>query len=369
MVHPVPQIVRQLMKLAKEEGPEVRLSLIAYVTGSYRIADVQEHPIITEFFSDGEVSDLLWAIRSVVSYCELFQNEADFFDFVSKIGGLDLPNEKHIAYSTVSPIRARAASATIPLFCAANSIETCTIDPYGLALTQNKFHVVTLLRQFGLPVPDSWLFSSSSGWINDLKPSVGQKVIAKPVYESASIGIDEQSVFCWNENEEVFLKKRSYELRQPLMVQAFVPGQEVEVPVIGAKDAVSLPPCSVVLDGKTNLADQYLTFETVFNDAYEYKDFNQLEPKLAQKISVAASTAHILLTLDGISRVDFRISDTGRYYITDLNAVPHLTRHGAVAHSFQFMGLPYEAMIACLVGVGLRRRNNLHKRPDFDWCE
>lgn len=369
MVHPVPQVVTALMKLAEEEGSDTRVSLIAHITGDDRIIDVQERPIITEFFSDGEISDLLWAFRKNVGYCELFHNEADFFDFISKTGEVELLGKKHIAYSTVSPIRARAASATIPLFCAANNIATCTIDPYGLALTENKFHVIALLRQFGLPVPDSWLYCSKSGWSNNLKPSINQKVIVKPVYESASIGIDDQSVFYWHESATDFLEERSLELMQPLIVQAFIPGQEVEVPVIGADDAVSLPPCSLALDGTIDLAHQYLTFETVFNDAYEYRDLAQFDSKLAQEISVAASTAHILLTLDGVSRIDFRVSDDGDYYITDLNAVPHLTRHGAVASSFQFMGLPYEAMIACLVGVGLKRRASLHKRPDLNRSE
>ena len=357
MVHPIPRIVAQLIELAKDKGAETRFSLVAHVSGSERAEYWQEHPIVTEFFSDGEVSDLLWALRSVVAYCELFQSEADFFNFISETVNIDLKQTNHIAYSTVSPIQARAASAIVPLFCAAHDIATCTMDPYGLALTENKFHVVTLLRQFGLPVPESWLFSPNLVWTSNLKPPIGQKVIAKPVYESASIGIDEHSVFCWSEEKESFLKNRSNELDQPLMVQVFIPGQEVEVPVIGGLDAVSLPPCSVILDGNFNLGDQYLTFETVFNDAYEYWDFSQFEPVLAKKVCSAASTAHSLLTLDGISRVDFRIADTGLYYITDLNAIPHLTRNGAVAHSFQFMDLTYEAMAACLIGIGLTRVN------------
>ena len=61
-----------------------------------------------------------------------------------------------------------------------------------------------------------------------------------------------------------------------------------------------------------------------------------------------AEKTFMALDLYGTVRVDFRIKKDKRYYITDYNNSPHLTRFHSVASSLSSLGFKYPDLF-CLI--------------------
>jgi len=72
----------------------------------------------------------------------------------------------------------------------------------------------------GVRVPGTWKFDG--GWAAGQAPSVGTRVIVKPMYESQSIGIGDDSIRVADVDFEAFLRDRLVRFAQPAVVQEFV---------------------------------------------------------------------------------------------------------------------------------------------------
>jgi hypothetical protein len=91
--------------------------------------------------------------------------------------------------------------------------------------------------------------------------------------------------------------ERISKYRQPLTVQQFVSGFELEVPVFGSEDPQTIGAIGIEIQGRRALADQILTYNSVFDDSYGFYDFGGENPAaadLAMKIRERRSLLWVL---------------------------------------------------------------------------
>ncbi|MEQ9244641.1 MAG: hypothetical protein RLO21_01505 [Nitratireductor sp.] len=177
----------------------------------------------------------------------------------------------------------------------------------------------------------------------------------KATYEAASIGLDEASVRTADDGLEGFLQERSRALKQPVTVQEFVSGYEVEVPVFELNNPFALGAAGIRLEDADRLGERVLTFETVGRDDYQFYDFYELNPRTSEEICRAAEQVFEAIGMRGIGRIDFRIRDTGQWYVTDVTDNPHLTPHGSVASCVQWHGFEYKDVMRSMIGLNCNR--------------
>jgi D-alanine-D-alanine ligase len=339
-----------LVAAGRRAAPETAIFVIADLKereGELDITDVQ-----TEFLSETEFAEIVGGCREAGFYTDAFTDPIAFCQWAAGQGPNRFPFANRAVYAIAQP--GRSASRHAPLAGVADLFGCALLTPpaFEACLSHHKAHATWIMKAAGVPTPPTWLYDARVGWIGPA-PQNGVSVIAKPCLESASIGIDASSRFVFTRSSEAFVQDLSRRLAQPIVVQAFIPGREVEVAVINDGRAFALGPVGITLDGRANLGEQILDYATVYRDGYGFQDFEAQEPVLSARLRTAAARAAEALGLGGLSRFDFRVADSGEAFVMDMTGKPHLTRHSSVAFRFQAGGFSYGDIFAGLVGAAV----------------
>lgn len=359
-------VIDEAIELSRVQFEKTRVLLVVNTkNGSPPAFEYPHHSIITDFFSDQEYSDLLAGFRGCAGYVEGIIGEEDFLERLLR----DQLNDwrgRTIVYAGPGNSPGRASNLVVPAVCEFRGLTTCCADPYALALTENKFHSFRLLRDAGIQTTEDWLFDPVLGWVQDFRPPRGLKVIAKPVNGCASIGIFEESVGTFGPTMENFIQSMAVSFGEAFLVQRFVFGYEVEVPIFGLNEIVAPMACGISLGKDRNLGTKILSYDAIFDDAYGFYDFSKEDEQAAERSQEIAILAYKTLSLSGIARMDFRINEDGTPLVTDITNIPHMTVHGAPSYAFSASGRSYSDLLATLLSIGHRRIDRSNISPNFD---
>ena len=337
----------------KSHSKEIMLLLVVNIKMPENNMTVGVYDFQTEFLSDEELEDFIRVLDELEIYRDLSYGEDAFLKKITS-GYFNQFNYKYkIVYNTTGSRRIRSRSAIIPAICELNNITYASSDIWTSSVLENKIHTFSLLRQFGFTVPDFWVYHNKYGWQNSETPPTNLKLITKPSNECASIGISESSVSHYTKDYDQYIKGISRDFNQPIIVQEFIEGWEVEVPVFDIGQPVTLATAGIMVNDKALLKDIFLTYDTVYNDTYSFYDFSNVNAALASKLMEIAGNSFIKLDLRGTVRVDFRISESNKAYITDYNNSPHLTQFHSCAKVADIYGLSYSDMFCMVLFRGL----------------
>lgn len=298
----------------------------------------------TEFFSAKEEKEILDSFSELDLACEVFYDETKFMKFV--LGLSDFERKKTIVHNLSKNGPFLDKKSLIPAFCNFFSITNTGSSSYVSSLCRNKFHYNSLLSNEGLHVAKSWHYTRR-GWGVD-KPKIGQKLIIKPNNESSSLGINKTSIQVYDGNDSIFEKKIKI-FNQDIVVQEFISGYEVEIPVINIKDnMIPLLPVGISLKSSKIAHDNILDEISSYEDDYEFFDFSEIEIYNSEILEHSSKVCE-LLGITGYGRVDYRIDSKGRYYVTDVATTPYTTRHSSFAYAMKVLEIEYRYLEALLL--------------------
>jgi len=301
----------------------------------------------TEYFSDDEFDQVISMFSSIGIETDIFTYEDDFFKYVIDNSPKDL-----LVYNSAQSGRGPGRKSLVPAFCNLHAIPCTGSNAYVVSLCRHKYHVNQLLAQAGIQVPKTWLYSRE--WLSGRHPSRGTKLLIKPIYESASIGIDRSSIQFYNENFNSLIHKRMEQQHQPMIAQEFIAGYEVEVPIVRVDQAIyNLPPVGIAIDEMNCMADNVLDYERIYFDHYRFYDFSEVMSDIAPALSDCATTVAKILGMEGLCRVDFRIKCDGSFFVTDVSTNPHFIAHSSVNYSFKRAGLRPEDIAKTILSAAL----------------
>ncbi len=231
--------------------------------------------------------------------------------------------------------------------------------PYTLELSRNKYHAKLVAAAAGTPTrPSVLLHRESPRSVLDKLP---YPAIVKPNCESSSIGVSERGVVGSPDEAFEYAMKMIGAYRQPAIVEAFVPGLELEVPVIADPDFRALGVCAVKINGAYVDSDRILSSEVVYADGYEYDvppaglDIGPVE---REAVRVAAA-----LGFRDYGRVDFRLPADGSAIFIECSTHPHLQRGSSFHALAARLDISYPEMLKQIVEAGLARYDLLRSRP------
>ncbi len=339
--------LQKIITLFKAYQKEIAVFLVVNMKHSSAISD-NCFDYETEFFSDEELNDFIDALTQLEIYYDISYGENDFVNKINSGYFGKFSNKFQIVFNTTGSKRIRARSALIPSICELHNILYASSDILTASVLENKLHTFAILERHGFKVPRFWIYHNAYSWINSKKPPKNLLLIAKPAYECASIGITKESVSVFNKNFEDRIIETSTILEQPIIVQEFIHGWEVEVPIFDINIPLVLSVIGIKIDGQEYLDDKFLPYESIYTDNYDFYNYEIVNPELALEIKKIACNSYKVLDLSGTVRVDFRISSNNIPYITDYNNSPHLTKFHSCAKSAEFNGLNYSDMF-CLV--------------------
>lgn len=219
----------------------------------------------------------------------------------------------------------------------------------AIFLTTDKVATKDSLRAFDLPTPRRWL-------VGETAPPPGLRVIVKPMWEDASLGIDGEAVIdTRGEDVEGLLARAGATV--PSFVEEFVAGREVNVSLIGPLGRPEvLPVAEIMFVGFPKGTPRIVGYRAKWDDtAPEYhgtfrRMLDEDEGALSEEVSAIAIACFERLRLSGYARVDFRVGATGPT-VLEVNANPCLTPGAGFAGSAEHAGLSYAETVGRIIAA------------------
>ena len=207
---------------------------------------------------------------------------------------------------------------------------------------------------FTLYTPDTYIYNLKYGWISG-KPTLGEKVIIKLNNEACSIGMTKKNIIKYDENSDEIISTMAKEFRQDIILQKFICGFEVEVPIIMGKNVCSLDPVGIELNNEHFLGQEILDYEIRGNHSFEYFHFKNQYPEISEKIKKNSAQIGKLLGIEGIGRIDYRITENGEAFVTDIATNPHITSISSIATAFSWLEYSYTDMFYTMIGLSIEK--------------
>lgn len=234
----------------------------------------------------------------------------------------------------------------------------CSAVTLGLCL--NKHRAKLIMKGAGFNVPNWKLYQNPSTIIFDSKPEF--PVIVKPSQEDASVGISEQSVV-YNENDLKEQLEFLYNtLKQPILVEEYIEGREINSAILGDKEKIALPLSEISFDTLPEDLPKIVTYDGKWiKDSLYYKNTipvcpAPLDNEFAEKIKKIALEVSNLFGCRDYCRVDFRIDKNNQPYILEVNPNPDISIDAGFGRAAKAYGLSYDELLVRIIEFALERK-------------
>jgi len=223
------------------------------------------------------------------------------------------------------------------------------------ALCTNKANAKQRLIEYGLPTPLFQVFEKPGGEIQIPFPA-----IVKPVAESASLGIDLESVV---NTPEGLLERVAYVIecyQQPALAEVFMPGREFAVSMWGNGEVEVLPISEDDYVWISDPLERLLTYEakwipeSPFFQNIFIRCPAELPPQLEARLIEVCRAAYKAIGLRDFGLIDLRYYNES-LNIIDINDNPDLSLASGFPHSAEVGGYAYPEMAERILDFALKR--------------
>jgi len=229
-------------------------------------------------------------------------------------------------------------------------------NPRGLTLAHDKALTKKILSYHRIAVPGFAVFP------------VGQKVVrpqrlkfplfVKSVVEEGSVGISQASVV----NDDTKLAERvefiHRQTNNHAIAEQYIEGREIYVGVIGNRKLQTYTPWELVINNLPEGALNIATGRLKWNPAYQKKvglvtKPADLSPELERDLALLSKRIYRHLCLSGYARLDYRMTNNGKFYLLEANPNPQIAINEDFADSAAHSGLKYPQLLQKIITLGL----------------
>ncbi len=308
-----------------------------------------------DYMTERVIREIVQSLRDFGCYVELFVGENAFIQAVLSGAIESVDRKRKLVFNLAQSGTGPARKSLVPCFCNLHRLPYCNSDGHVVALLRHKYHATSILRDHGVQVPRTWLFQENGEWLEGTRPPDGLKVIVKPTYEAACIGLSRDSVRICDTDLEEFVRVRAQLMRQPLTVQEFVRGYEIDVPVYFLPNAFAPMAVGISVGGTQNLGDDFLNYDTLNDRSYDFFALADLNRLAANEICRTAERAARILGIKGYGRIDFRMSDSGAFYLIDMQTMPDIHAQSSVQYALASTMIAAEDVYTSLIAINCRQ--------------
>lgn len=225
----------------------------------------------------------------------------------------------------------------------------------GLALHKEKAKDV--LRSRGVSTPRARVVRR----VEDiLGVNLPYPLIVKPAREDASVGVDFDSVVTDRAALGNAVARVLKQFRQPALVEQFISGREIYVPLLGNQPRTALPLTEIHFGAAFDRRPKIVSYNAKWDAASdEFKDSPTgacvLSPEVEAKVIETAVAAFEALDCQDYGRVDLRLTEDGVPFVIDINPNCDLHPDAGFARAAAAGGIPYPALARRLVEIALER--------------
>jgi len=205
-------------------------------------------------------------------------------------------------------------------------------------------------------------------------PFIKRQWIVKSLRDHGSLGLDEDNIVYGKTEEQLkdILKEQASRLGGACFAEAFIHGREFNLSVIGGPAGPEvLPPAEIVFDNLDRGKPAIVGYRAKWDEgSHEYKntprtfDFKENDQHLLSTLRSLALRCWDLFGLKGYARVDFRVDESGRPWILEVNCNPCLNPDAGFAAAAIRSGLTYTGMIERIINEAIRRKHQVSQTTE-----
>lgn len=243
--------------------------------------------------------------------------------------------------------------AQVPALCEMLGIEYTGSDAACMAVTLNKAIAKRLVAQDGILTPAFAVLHTGE---EKLPEGFTFPAIVKPIAEGSSKGILEKQVVA----DEASLRRVAQVLvrqyRQPVLAEAFLPGREFTVALLGERTPRVLPIMEIVFTDPSEPFPTY-TFKSKFEGiGVENKVPSDVDPLLYKQLERTAKAAFAAVGCRDLARIDLRLDAHGGVHFIECNPLPGMTPNFSdLCVMARAEGMSYHDLVAEIMAPALRR--------------
>ncbi|MGN7412510.1 ATP-grasp domain-containing protein [Paenibacillus sp. SAF-068] len=325
-------------------------------SGKYTVVFINGSKLYTKansgYLEETEASEINRGFKNSSEKYIFYNNPSTF---VGDIILNNLPTSKFhkiLLYSTAQIGIDINRRSFIPNFSSLHNIHNLSCDGYTLALLQNKMHYYDIAKNY-VNVPKTTVFTNQNFEIFERMEN--KRYIVKPSYECSAKGVT--LVKDKNNLKEVVINLYN-QFQQPILIQEYIAGIEVEVPVL-IKNMRPVP----LLPVKIKKEKSFLSEDEVDSNKYGFELIK--DAKLINKLQTSVKKLMLALQADGLCRVDFIVDEKGEPWLFDIAALPLISSHSSCYTVFRelFPNDPY-ALYKALIGIKL-----IHQSAQYSMLE
>lgn len=219
------------------------------------------------------------------------------------------------------------------------------------AIGMHKVVTKTELAAHGIPVARGTIVRRGTApTLNRILTGCKLKlpVVVKPPSQGSTIGVTiVRKPSQWKE-----ALRTAHQYEAEAMVEAYIPGHEVTVSLLGdANEVVTVLPAVEIVapDGFYDFSAKYQKGRT------QYVCPAPLPAAVTKQITRLAMETYQALGCSGAARVDFRITPKGKPYVLEINTVPGMTETSLLPMAAGKAGLSYDVLTERILQSAVRR--------------
>jgi len=260
------------------------------------------------------------------------------------------------AFNLAEGLGGRNREAWAPVLLEMAEIPMIGSDALSLSMSLDKFWANRWVEAAGVPVAAQQSCASSVEAEGLCLPAPFP-LFVKPRWEGTAKGIRATSRV---ESREELVREVSRivsRYAQPALVEAFVPGPEYTITLLGNDPPEALPAVQRALEVKSGIGLHALEGPDGLSDSgpLEHIITGVLEPELERQLAELAIRAFDALECRDFARADFRLDREGSPIFLEINPLPTFATDGTFAILAELEGCSLAEMLGRCVSAGLRR--------------
>jgi D-alanine-D-alanine ligase len=250
----------------------------------------------------------------------------------------------------------RSRESQVPAILEMLDIPYTGSDPECLAICLDKPLTKKLVALEGIPTPEWRVITNvreldETDWTNFQFPA-----IIKPAYEGSSKGVHGKSLVDNSVQAIETVGEILREYKQPVLMEAFVDGDEVTVGIVGNPPHLEIVGMMRILPRKQK--DRFVYSVEVKRDWRNLVDYEvpaNLKEEVRKAIVESSIKTYNILGCRDFARIDFRISKDGIPYMLEINPLPGLGDYSDLIIMALKTGWSHEGLIVAVFNAALKR--------------
>ncbi|MCX8010904.1 MAG: ATP-grasp domain-containing protein [Ignavibacteria bacterium] len=232
-------------------------------------------------------------------------------------------------------------------------------DPFTLGLCLHKNRTKLFLLANAINTPKWNLYLTPKEKIFDGK--LNFPVIVKPSREDASVGISEESVIYDSSSLKNRVEFVFENFKQPILVEEFIEGREINAGVLGDKQKVPLPLSEIDFSTLPEGLPGIVTYDGKWiKDSLYYKSTIPICPapldnQTTERIQKLALFTSQIFGCRDYCRVDIRLNKENIPYVIEVNPNPDISKDAGFPRAAKAYGLNYEELLITIINFALER--------------